>query len=65
MEQSSINLNLPVNDLDIMVVREGVRFVDDILMDGEGMKDIIGEDYPWQMLRKSEATMDKMILERL
>jgi len=28
-------------------MREGVRFVNDILMSSEGMKDIVGEDYPW------------------
>lgn len=42
-----------------------MRFVDDILMDGEGMKDVIGEDYPWPMPRNSDAAMDKMILERM
>lgn len=45
-------------------VREGIRWVDDVLMHGKGMKDIIGEDYPWPMPRTSDAAMDKMILER-
>jgi choline dehydrogenase len=34
------------NGLDLVAMRGGVRFVDDILMNGDGMKDIIGEDYP-------------------
>ncbi|KAK0118414.1 hypothetical protein ONS95_012703 [Cadophora gregata] len=64
LEQPNINLNFLADDLDIMALREGVRFVDDILMNGEGMKDVIGEDYPWPMPRHSDAAMDKMILER-
>ncbi|KAG4437925.1 hypothetical protein IFR05_006595 [Cadophora sp. M221] len=65
LEQPNINLNFLANDLDVMALREGVRFIDDILMDGEGMKDVIGEDYPWPMPRNSDAAMDKMILERM
>ncbi|KAH6716615.1 oxidoreductase [Leptodontidium sp. MPI-SDFR-AT-0119] len=65
LEQPNINLNFLANNLDVMALREGVRFVDDILMDGEGMKDVIGEDYPWPMPRNSDAAMDKMILERM
>ncbi|TAQ85428.1 hypothetical protein B7494_g6251 [Chlorociboria aeruginascens] len=64
LDQPNINLNFLANDLDVMALREGVRFVDDILMTGDGMKDIIGEDYPWPMPRHSDAAMDKMILER-
>jgi hypothetical protein len=33
-------------------------------MNGEGMKDIIGDDYPWPMPRFSDAAMDKLVLER-
>jgi hypothetical protein len=45
-------------------LREGVRFVDDIIVNGEGMKDLVGEDYPWPMPRASDEAMNKMILER-
>ncbi|KAH7314353.1 hypothetical protein BKA65DRAFT_557986 [Rhexocercosporidium sp. MPI-PUGE-AT-0058] len=38
-----------------MALREGVRFVDDILVDGEGMKGAIGQDYYWHMPRNSDA----------
>ena len=32
----------------------GVRFVDDIIMNGDGMKDLVGNDYPWPMPRASD-----------
>ena len=64
LEQPSINLNFFSNDLDIIALRQGIRFIDDILMHGDGMKDIIGEDYPWPMPRHSDLAMNKMILER-
>ena len=64
LDQPNINLNFLKSDLDVMALREGVRFVDEILQNGEGMKDIIGEDYPWPMPRYSDAAMDKLVLER-
>jgi len=45
-------------------MREGVRMVDDILSTGDGMKDVIGEHYPWDMPLNSDEGMIKMILER-
>jgi choline dehydrogenase len=62
--QPNVNLNFFSHDLDIIALRQGVRFVDDILQTGEGFKDIIGEDYPWPMPRNSDEAMNKMILER-
>jgi choline dehydrogenase len=64
LDQPNINLNFFSNDLDVIALRQGVRFVDDILMNGDGFKDIIGEDYPWPMPRASDAAMNKLILER-
>ncbi|KAI8306007.1 Pyranose dehydrogenase 3 [Colletotrichum sp. SAR11_59] len=64
LEQAKIDLNFFSNDLDLIAMREGVRFVDDIIMNGEGMKDIIEGDYPWPMPRSSDEAMIKMILER-
>ncbi|KAM0415846.1 hypothetical protein ACHAPT_013206 [Fusarium lateritium] len=64
LEQADININFFSNDLDLAVMRQGVRFVDDILMNGDGMKDIIEEDYPWAMPRGSDEAMDIMIKER-
>ena len=62
--QPYINLNFFADDLDLIVLREGVRFVDDIIMNGDGMKDLIGQDYPWPMPRASDEAMNKTILER-
>ncbi|KAK4142887.1 uncharacterized protein C8A04DRAFT_29464 [Dichotomopilus funicola] len=62
--QPKVNINFFSNDLDLAVLREGIRWVDDILMNGDGMKDIIGKDYPWPMPRHSDEAMNKMILER-
>jgi hypothetical protein len=64
LEQPFINLNYFSNDLDLVALREGVRFIDDILTTGEGFKDIVGEDYPWPMPRSSDEAMKKAILER-
>lgn len=63
-EQPEINLNYFSNELDILALREGVRFIDEILMNGEGMKDIIGDDYPWPMPRESDEEMDRLIMDR-
>jgi hypothetical protein len=64
LEQPNVNLNFFSNDLDLVALREGVRFVDNILMNGDGMKDLIVDDYPWPMPRHSDEAMNKMILER-
>jgi len=64
LEQPFINLNFFSNDLDLIAMREGCRMVDDMLTTGDGMKDIIGEDYPWPMPRTSDEGMIKTILER-
>ncbi|KAJ5503651.1 Glucose-methanol-choline oxidoreductase [Penicillium fimorum] len=63
-EQPEINLNYFTDELDILALREGVRFVDDILMNGDGMKEIIAEDFPWPMPRESDEEMDRLILDR-
>ncbi|KAK7750015.1 hypothetical protein SLS62_008007 [Diatrype stigma] len=62
--QPRINLNFFADDLDLLALREGVRWVDDVLAQGEGARDIVGADYPWPMPRTSDAAMNKMILER-
>ncbi|KAL2134664.1 hypothetical protein VTI74DRAFT_11242 [Chaetomium olivicolor] len=64
LDPPNVNVRFFENELDIIALREGVRWVDDILMTGEGMKDIIGDDYPWPMPRNSDEAMNKMILER-
>jgi hypothetical protein len=64
LDEPDVNLNFLADYLDLLVLAEGVCFVDDILTNGDGMKDIIGEDYPWPMSRAPDASMNKMILER-
>ena len=64
LQQPIINRRFFSNSLDIIALREGVRWVDDILKNGEGMKDIIAEDYPWSMPRTSDEAMNQLILER-
>ena len=63
-DQPFINLNFFSHDLDLIALREGVRMIDDIVMTGAGMKDIIEGDYPWPMPRNSDEAMIKQILER-
>lgn len=64
LEHPKVNIHFLDNELDIIALREGIRWVDDLLLTGDGMKDIIGEDYPWPMPRHSDEAMNKMILER-
>jgi choline dehydrogenase len=63
-EQPFINLNFFSNDLDLVAMREGCRKIDDILANGEGMKDIVGEHYPWPLELNSDEAMKRAILER-
>jgi choline dehydrogenase-like flavoprotein len=63
-EQPYININFFDQELDLVALREGVRYIDDIVMNGEGMKDIIEGDFPWPLDRSSNETMDREILER-
>ncbi|KAF3003896.1 hypothetical protein E8E15_000668 [Penicillium rubens] len=64
LDDPYINTNFFEDHLDVIALREGVRFIDDMLMTGDEMKDIIEEDYPWPMPRNSDEAMDRMILER-
>lgn len=64
LDQPEINRRFFSDSLDLVALREGIRWIDDILQNGEGMKDIIGEDYPWPMPRNSDEAMNQMILER-
>lgn len=64
LEQPKVDINFFENRLDLVALRQGVRYVDDVLLNGDGMKDIIGEDYPWPMPRQSDAAMETMIKER-
>lgn len=63
-QQPYINLDFFREELDLICLREGVRYIDDILTTGEGMKDIIEGDYPWPLDRMSDEVMDREIMER-
>ncbi|RFU27761.1 hypothetical protein B7463_g8570, partial [Scytalidium lignicola] len=62
--QPNINLNFFASDLDVLAMREGVRWTYDVLMDGEGFKDIVVDEYPWKMPLHSDEAMNKAVLER-
>lgn len=61
---AEMNINFFSNKLDPIALWEGIRWVDDIVISGEGMKDIVGADYPFPMPRSSDEAMNKTILER-
>lgn len=46
-----VNLAFCENALDLVAMREGARWVDELLMEGEGMRDVVVGDYPWRMPR--------------
>lgn len=60
----NINLNFFANDLDILAMREGVRWTYDVLLNGQGFKDIVVGEYPWEMPIHSDEAMNKAVLER-
>jgi len=64
LQQANINLNFFGEDLDILAMREGVRWTYDVLTKGEGMKDVVVGDYPWEMPIHSDEAMNKVVLER-
>lgn len=64
LQQANINLNFFGNDLDILAMREGVRWTYDVLTKGAGIKDIVTGDYPWEMPIHSDEAMNKVVLER-
>ncbi|RCI07439.1 hypothetical protein L249_4546 [Ophiocordyceps polyrhachis-furcata BCC 54312] len=59
-----INLNFFADDLDIIAMREGIRFTYDMLTKGDGFKDIVLGQYPWDMPLDSDKAMKKAILDR-
>ncbi|TPX12512.1 uncharacterized protein E0L32_000689 [Thyridium curvatum] len=64
LEQASINLNYFNNDLDIIAIREGIRFAYDVLKNGEGFKDIVEDEYPWDMPLHDDEAMKRTVLDR-
>ncbi|KAH6704142.1 hypothetical protein BKA61DRAFT_636021 [Leptodontidium sp. MPI-SDFR-AT-0119] len=60
-----INLNFLEHPVDIIGLREGVRFIDEVLLRGDGMTDVITDEYPEQLPRHSDDLMHKKLLERV
>ncbi|PYI09601.1 choline dehydrogenase [Aspergillus sclerotiicarbonarius CBS 121057] len=62
--QPNINLNFFADDLDIIAMREGIRFTYDVLTKGDGFKDLVEAEYPWEMPLHSDAEMHRAVLDR-
>ncbi|KAJ6150011.1 Glucose-methanol-choline oxidoreductase C-terminal [Penicillium samsonianum] len=63
LQQPNINLNYFNNDLDIIAIREGIRYSYDVL-NGPGFKDIIEGEYPWEMPLHDDNLMKRAVLDR-
>jgi choline dehydrogenase len=63
--QPSINLNFLSDELDIIGLREGVRFAYDVLTKGDGFKDLVVDQYPWDMPLHSDELMRTSIQDRV
>ncbi|KAK1241897.1 hypothetical protein MKX07_007720 [Trichoderma sp. CBMAI-0711] len=64
LEQPNINLNFFANDLDIIAMREGIRFSYDVLTKGEGFKDLVIAESPWEMPLGSDEEVKRAVLDR-
>jgi choline dehydrogenase len=62
--QPNINLNFFADDLDIIAMREGIRFSYDVLTKGDAFKDLVVSEYPWNMPLDSEEEMKRAVLDR-
>ncbi|UPL02484.1 hypothetical protein LCI18_013418 [Fusarium solani-melongenae] len=62
--QPNINLNFFADDLDIIGMREGIRFSYDVLTKGKGFKDIVLAEYPWEMPLDNDEEMHRAVLDR-
>ncbi|KAL7788383.1 GMC oxidoreductase [Trichoderma ceciliae] len=64
LEQPDINLNFFASDLDIIAMREGIRFSYDVLTKGDGYKDLVLAESPWEMPLHSNEEMKRAVLDR-
>lgn len=64
LQQANINLNYFNNDLDIIAMREGIRYAYDVLKHGDGFKDIVEDEYPWDMPLHDDEAMKRTVLDR-
>ncbi|OBG24133.1 glucose-methanol-choline oxidoreductase [Mycobacterium sp. 852002-51057_SCH5723018] len=65
LEQPNINLSFLSDELDIIALREGIRFAYDVLTKGDGFKDIVVDQYPWDMPIHSDDLMRTAIQDRV
>lgn len=63
--QPNINLNYLSNELDIIALREGIRLAYDILTKGDGFKDLVISQYPWDMPLHSDELMRTSLQDRV
>nr|BAF98893.1 formate oxidase 3 [Schwanniomyces vanrijiae] len=64
LEEPKINLNFFADDLDIVGMREGIRFSYDVLTKGTGFKDLVVKEFPWEMPLDDEKEMKRAVLDR-
>ncbi|KAH8201790.1 hypothetical protein TruAng_004054 [Truncatella angustata] len=64
LQQASINLNYFNNDLDVIAIREGIRYAYDILKFSDSFKDIVIAEYPWPMPLHDDELMNRTVLDR-
>ncbi|KAJ6004746.1 hypothetical protein N7540_012545 [Penicillium herquei] len=64
LQQANINLNFFNDDLDVIAIREGIRFTYDVLKNGEGFKDVVVDEYPWDMPLHDDEAMKRTVLDR-
>ncbi|GAD91479.1 glucose-methanol-choline (gmc) oxidoreductase [Paecilomyces variotii No. 5] len=64
-DKPHINLNFLSDDLEAVALREGVRFIDEVISKGDGMKSIVLGEYPEPVPRESDEMMQDFILRRV
>ncbi|KAA8912603.1 hypothetical protein TRICI_003441 [Trichomonascus ciferrii] len=65
LEQPDINLNYFADDLDIIAMREGIRYSYDVLKNAEPFKSHVIAEYPWDMPLDDDEKMKNAILDRV
>lgn len=62
--QPNINLKFFADDLDIIAMREGIWWTNDLLLKCDGFKDVVVDQYPWDMPLDSDKDMKRAVLDR-
>ncbi|KAJ6000951.1 hypothetical protein N7481_001360 [Penicillium waksmanii] len=64
LEKPNIKLNYLNDGPDTIAIRKGIRFAYDVLKNGEGFKDIVVDEYPWDMPLHDDQAMKRTVLYR-